>query len=129
MQLVREKLPTLVRAAVRQRSGMLLDLACDLAVPPLSYVGLGIGLGVALEVGVRLALGGLSAGASWTLWAASAACLLAYVARGVALSGLGLKAVSALAWAPVYVVWKVIVALKPGRKRGAWIRTRRESES
>jgi 1,2-diacylglycerol 3-beta-glucosyltransferase len=129
MQLVRDKLPTLVKAAVRQRSAMLLDLACDLAVPPLSYVGLGIGLGVALEVGVRLALGSSSAGASWTLWAVSAACLLAYVGRGVLLSGLGFKAVSALAWAPVYVVWKVIVALKPGRKRGAWIRTRRESES
>jgi hypothetical protein len=109
---------------------MLLDLACDLAVPPLSYIGLGVAAGIALEVGARLWLGTVTlGGASWTVWAVSAACLLAYVGRGVQLSGLGFKAVSALAWAPVYVVWKVIVALKPGRKRDAWIRTRRESES
>lgn len=127
MQMVRQKLPALLKGAVAQKSGLLLDLAVDLAVPPLSYLGLGLVLGWGLE-GARWYFGGAPS-VSTVLWGAGTVGLSLYVAQGIVLSELGFRAITALAWAPVYVVWKVLIALKPGRKNQAWIRTRRESES
>lgn len=126
MKLMREKLPTLLRLALKQRSLLLLDLALDLAVPPLSYVGLACGAGALAELGVGWATG--MPGPGLSVWVFNWVCLLAYVGRGVVLSGLGWRAVWALLWAPVYVMWKVLLVLKPGRKNAAWVRTRRESE-
>jgi hypothetical protein len=54
--------------------------------------------------------------------------LLLYVVRGIQLSDLGFKAITALAWAPFYIVWKVLLALKPGKKNAEWVRTQRENE-
>jgi 1,2-diacylglycerol 3-beta-glucosyltransferase len=124
--LVRQKLPLLMGQALRQRNLMLFDLALDLATPPLSYVGVGVGLGVTLEAILALC------GAAWhvgtTLWAVALVGLVLYVVRGIQLSGLGFKAVTALAWAPFYIVWKVLLALKPGKKNQDWVRTQRENE-
>ena len=132
MQLLRREVPDLLRAAWRQRSGMLLDLALDLLTPPLSYVAVGIALG-GLAAAVLLALGppslGLALGAG--LWALHLACLLAYVLRGAALSDQGVRAYAVLLWAPVYVAWKLLLAVKnrlPGGRRDAsWVRTARTS--
>jgi hypothetical protein len=124
--LVKQKLPVLARAAWTKRSLMLFDLALDLATPPLSYVGLGVILGLAAEA----VLWGV--GAPWhvasTLWAVNTAGLALYVLRGMQLSNLGFGAVTALAGAPFYLAWKVMLALKPGKKNADWVRTQRENE-
>ena len=126
MQLLREKLPQLLGRAIAERNFMLFDLAMDLAIPPLSYLGLGVAVGVVLEAVIWLThapgLGGT------ILWAINAACLLAYVFRGAQLSRLGAKAALALLYAPIYVIWKIVLMLKPGRKNQAWIRTQRENK-
>ena len=52
-----------------------------------------------------------------------------YVLRGWMLSGVGLRGLWALAYAPVYIVWKIALVFMPrsGRK-GEWVRTTREGE-
>lgn len=124
-QLVREKVPPLLRAALRKRSLLPLDLALDLLVPPLSYVGLLVATGVASE----LALTSLRGGPWLSTWVWLAACfsLGLYVVRGVMLSGLGLSGLLTLLWAPVYVLWKV-VGVRPWRADDRWVRTKRERE-
>jgi hypothetical protein len=124
-QLKREQLPVLFKAALKGRSLMLLDLALDLAVPPLAKIGALLAVGWALA-GARMALGGGLGLASYALGASTLA-LLAYVGRGVLLSGLGLSAVTALAWAPWYVAWKILLKVMPGKKGAdGWVRTQRE---
>ena len=123
-QLLRERLPVLIAGAWRQRSGMLLDLAMDLAVPPLGTLGAWLAAGWALEAG-RTALG-CPWDAATTLWAVGTACLTAYVGRGMLGSGLGWGAVTAFMWAPAYLLWKVMLKFVPKRQEG-WVRTAREA--
>lgn len=133
--LVRSLLPTVARAAWRTRSPLLLDLAIDLLVPPLSYPALVVLLGGVLEVSHWWLTGALSPAAP--LWLFCVLALAAYVLRGVAFSGTGWAGLRALATAPAYVLWKLVVA-KPWRhavpslKGGAnapteWVRTARET--
>jgi 1,2-diacylglycerol 3-beta-glucosyltransferase len=130
MALVRQTLPGLLREAFRKKDPMLLDLAMDLAVPPLSYIGLGTACCALLAGGVWLGDGRLSyAGVlALSLAGLNLAALLAYVGRGAVLSNLGFGAVLALLWAPVYVLWKIVLMLRPKPRGGEWVRTRRESE-
>lgn len=121
--LMRSLLPRVWQAAVAKRSRVLLDLAIDLMVPPISYPALLVVLGVALEAAHVAITGELSLAAP--LWAFSAFALFVYVMRGVAFSGTGMGGVFALAAAPAYVMWKLVVA-KPWRATGAWVRTQRE---
>lgn len=123
--LLRTEVPKLLGAFLKRPRLMLLDLAMDLLVPPLSYVGLLVAAGVCGELAMVVLRGG--AGPSTWLWAASAGGLGLYVLRGIQLSGLGFSAVLALGWAPVYVFWK-IVNVRPWKKDDAWVRTRREAE-
>jgi cellulose synthase/poly-beta-1,6-N-acetylglucosamine synthase-like glycosyltransferase len=122
-QLIRERTLPLLRLALSRRSPVCLDLALDLLVLPLSYLGLNIA-----------ALGLLSAAAGWLdprfqagLWAAVGcmACLLAYFLRGWMLSGTGTRGLGALLWVPAFIAWKVIVMATGGRA-GEWLRTQRE---
>lgn len=122
--LKREQLPKLLRGAWQRRSAMLLDLALDLAVPPLARVAVVVALACLLD-GARLVLGGHMGLSSWVC-AAALASLFGYVARGVQLSGLGFQAITALLWAPVYVVWKLVSKLRPKHKDSGWVRTARE---
>jgi GT2 family glycosyltransferase len=118
--------PGLLREGLRRRSLMLLDLAADLMVPPLSQLALAVSAGVVVS------------GAAWSrgwvawqpaaAWIACACMLLAYVLRGVALSGAGPRGLLDLAAAPAYVAWKLAVRLGRGRKDD-WVRTRREGEA
>jgi cellulose synthase/poly-beta-1,6-N-acetylglucosamine synthase-like glycosyltransferase len=111
------------------QSLLLFDLAMDLFVPPLTYVTLAAVVGM------------LASCAWWFLWHgawwSTVPSLVAlfglaiYVVRGVWLSGVGWRAVPDLAWAPVYMVWKIALALSSRRSRGAarrgeWVRTTRE---
>jgi cellulose synthase/poly-beta-1,6-N-acetylglucosamine synthase-like glycosyltransferase len=122
-QLIRERTLPLLRLALSRRSPVCLDLALDLLVLPLSYLGLNI---------VALALA--SAVAGWLdprmyagVWVAAVcmACVLAYFLRGWMLSGTGSRGLGALLWIPAFVAWKVIVMLTGGRA-GEWLRTQRE---
>jgi cellulose synthase/poly-beta-1,6-N-acetylglucosamine synthase-like glycosyltransferase len=123
--LARRHVPALIRTAVGRRDPVPLDLALDLLVPPLTTL-----------TAICL-LGTLAAGAVWqrglghvavVCWGAALAALMVYVARGVALSGLGARAVLDLGWAPVYAGWKVMVRarrLVTGARNDEWVRTLR----
>ncbi|MCY1072858.1 exopolysaccharide biosynthesis GT2 family glycosyltransferase EpsU [Archangium lansingense] len=116
----------LLAEGLRKGDKVLVDLAVDLLVPPLSWVALG-------AVAVAVASGALS------LWqghlalsayaaAASLLALVLYVMRGWWVSGMGLSGLTALAWAPFYVAWKVwLVLSRPEEKKGEWVRTTREA--
>lgn len=115
----------LLGAAFRQRSALLLDLALDVLVPPLSTVALftlllaALGLLLAWFTGIALfALPGLLA----------LAALLLHVLRGVVLSGLGLQGWLDLALAPGYVVWKLLLRFQRKGPKDEWVRTTREQE-
>ena len=55
--------------------------------------------------------------------------LTGYVARGCALVPNGARTLAALAWAPYYVAWKLVVRLRPSKaRRGNWVRTSRATE-
>ncbi|GEN11250.1 Glycosyltransferase, catalytic subunit of cellulose synthase and poly-beta-1,6-N-acetylglucosamine synthase [Myxococcus fulvus] len=119
----------LLSDALKQKSGLLLDLSMDVLVPPLSQLVLAaVGSAVAASVLVWLS-GGTAVWASAVAGFALAS-LGAYVLRGWWVSGVGPRGLLDLAWAPVYVVWKVGLMLRgPGaEKRGEWVRTEREAE-
>jgi 1,2-diacylglycerol 3-beta-glucosyltransferase len=60
------------------------------------------------------------------VWVAIDAGLLAYVARGWALSGLGLSGLRTLLFAPFYVGWKLSLRWRGGSAaKDEWVRTTR----
>lgn len=118
--------PKLLREALRERSLLLLDLAADLLVPPLSYVVLAALAGATLS-GAAWA-GNYLAWPGAAPWLACVIMLTAYVTRGVAISGAGLRGFIDLAAAPGYVAWKLALRLRRDRKDD-WVRTRREGEA
>jgi cellulose synthase/poly-beta-1,6-N-acetylglucosamine synthase-like glycosyltransferase len=123
-QLVRSKTFPLLAAAVRGRSAICLDLALVLIVLPLSYVALNVVALLLLAGGSTLLYPSLRP----FLWVgiACAAAVVAYVLRGWQLSGVGARGLWDLARAPGFLLWKVILMLRP-RKSRAWVRTDRES--
>lgn len=123
--LARTRGPRLLLAGIRRRSPLLLDLAVDLLLPPLTSLTLLVlaGLGAALALHARG--GPLAPSVPWIL---AAACLAIYVLRGWALSGAGLRGlVDLLVGAPVYVIWKIGLGLgRRERRDDEWVRTERE---
>jgi GT2 family glycosyltransferase len=120
--------PGLLRAGLARRDGVLLDLAADLLVPPLSYLGGAAAAGLAVSLAARR-LSGAPLAAPW-LWGASVAGLAVYVARGWWVSGTGIRGLLSLARAPAFLVWKIGLALsRPEHAAGAWVRTDREHPS
>jgi cellulose synthase/poly-beta-1,6-N-acetylglucosamine synthase-like glycosyltransferase len=119
----KQALPLLWRG-LRTPDRVLLDLGLDLATPPLAYLaalslaGTGLSLLAAAWMGHPLC-------APW-VWGATLAALVIYVVRGWWLSGTGLRGLADLAYAPVYLVWKVGLALRRDKGGGAWTRTPRE---
>ena len=123
--LARAEGPSLVWGGIRQRSGLLFDLGMDLLVPPLSYLAVGAALGLFMTFAAFAS--GLAGAAPLAVWASCVAMIGIYVARGVFLSGAGLRGFVDLMAAPVYVGWKLILRLRQGRSP-AWVRTTREGE-
>lgn len=126
--LARKVAPGLLCDAVRRRSLLLLDLAADLLVPPLSSVCLLLVAGLAAST-----LAWACGCSSWLPvagWGVCAAMIGAYVARGAFLSGAGLRGILDLAAAPAYVAWKVALRLGGSAAVGGrrWVRTFREGE-
>lgn len=111
----------LLRRGLLRRDPVVLDLAFDLLVPPLSrlvtWALVGSSLGMVLAW-----LGGTVPAGAWAWWASLAALAL-YVARGLAVSGLGLRGVAALVWAPAFMIWKMRT---PSATPLVWERTPRE---
>ncbi len=124
-QLVRRLVPQLLRAAKARRSPMLLDLAFDLLLPPLSTLVLATMAGLTFEL-VAFSSAGSPSLALW-LWSSAALGLILYAVRGVQYAGLGLGGFLSLAWAPAYILWKLTLALRPAAP-GEWVRTRRAAE-
>ncbi len=122
-QLMRCKTWPLLRAAMKRRSAVCLDLALDLLVLPLSYVALNIVVLIAVTGCASLWIAGLQL---W-LWlgTACAASLTCYVLRGWQLSGIGLAGFLDLARAPAFLFWKLRLLLRRS-KSNAWERTERE---
>jgi cellulose synthase/poly-beta-1,6-N-acetylglucosamine synthase-like glycosyltransferase len=122
--LLRSKLMPLLRAAMRPGGRVCADLAMDLLVWPLSYVALNVLL---LGVVAGAALLWFGASASWLLLAAACTIgVLLYVLRGWQLSGVGPRGLVDLAASPFFMLWMVLLMLRP-RGAAQWVRTKRES--
>jgi 1,2-diacylglycerol 3-beta-glucosyltransferase len=113
----------LLAAAVRTRRGVLLDVAVDLLVPPLSTVSLAVCAGLLASASFF----GRGSWLSWA-WAGCAACLFLYVGRGWQLSGTGWAGLVDLSRAPLFVVWKSLLMLTNRTRTADWVRTARNSE-
>lgn len=125
-RLARAVVPRLVLDGLRKRSFLQLDLAADLLVPPLSFVCLSVLAGLSASAGVWAR--GYAGWQPLAVWGACAVMLASYVARGVFLSGAGLRGFADLAAAPAYVAWKLALSFR-GRRKDAWVRTPREGEA
>jgi cellulose synthase/poly-beta-1,6-N-acetylglucosamine synthase-like glycosyltransferase len=122
-QLIRNMTVPLLRQAVRGRSRVCFDLACDLMVLPLSYVVLNV---VALLVLAGIAALVQPAVQAW-MWVGlgCGAALVLHILRGWQLSGTGLQGLADLARAPFFLLWKILVMLR-GNQSKEWVRTKRE---
>ncbi len=125
LQIARLHAGPLLKDAVELRSRLLFDLAMDVLVPPLSYVAAAVFFG-GLAAGVLAWVTG-GAPVSRLLYTFSSLFLGAYVLRGWWLSGSGLRGLVDLAFAPVYLLWKVTLLFRGGSARkDEWVRTARE---
>ena len=82
---------------------MLLDLAFDVLVPPLSTLVVWNVAGLTYAVVVRFVFG---QPVSSAIWIANLGAIGVYVLRGWSLSGTGVRGLVDLGAAPFYVVWK-----------------------
>jgi cellulose synthase/poly-beta-1,6-N-acetylglucosamine synthase-like glycosyltransferase len=120
IELARAHAWPLARDFLRTGDSARLDVAMELALPPLSMMVGAVGCCCALAVALR-----------WgpALWLALAllVALVLHVAAGALLARLSPRAYLSLLRAPVYVVWKcwVYVAALLGRGSAPWIRTQR----
>ncbi len=126
--LARRHARPLLLEGIRRRSLVLLDLAADLLVPPLTYVVLAALAGVVAS-GVLV---GVGRAAWWALlpWSFALFAVALYVGRGVWLAKVGPRAILDLLWAPAYMLWKVGIAMRrsSAARGGKWVRTAREGE-
>jgi cellulose synthase/poly-beta-1,6-N-acetylglucosamine synthase-like glycosyltransferase len=126
LALARTRVPPLLALGLKRRDPMLLDLAMELMVPPLAYLALACVVGTAWS-GLALSYGA-GGRPTFLLWAASAAFVLVYVARGWALSGVGARGLLDLACAPYYLLWKISMLFeRTGPAEREWVRTSREA--
>jgi 1,2-diacylglycerol 3-beta-glucosyltransferase len=122
-QLVRRMTVPLLLHALRRRSLVCFDLACDLMVLPLSYVVLNV---VALLV-LAATLASMASVSYLWLWLGygCVAALVLHILRGWHLSGAGAQGLLDLARAPFFLIWKVLIMLR-GNSSKDWVRTKRE---
>jgi hypothetical protein len=124
--LLRNQGPRLLAAACRGNL-LALDVGADLLLPPLAMLAGAIALGGG--VAVALVLRRTVAAPAAVGWIVAVIGASAYVFRGWQLSGAGLRGLSDLLWAPVYLAWKLLLFASPRRgPAGSWIRTRRAQE-
>ena len=138
-QLVKDHGLRLLRKAVATRSPLLLDLAMDLLVPPLSTLVIATAAGAAASTALAMVTG--RPNLAQVLFGASGVFLVCYGVRGWQLSGTGAKGLATLGYVPVYMAWKATLPLRRVRKtRSAteaapssapdeWVRTTREGQA
>jgi len=123
--LVRRNGLRLLRLGLAQRKPVLLDLALDLLVPPLSRIAVASVAGALAASALSLASG--RAALSSVSFGFCVLAVILYVLRGWSLSGTGLRGLLDLGLAPVYVAWKASLRLrKASRPTSSWVRTKRE---
>jgi 1,2-diacylglycerol 3-beta-glucosyltransferase len=123
--LVRRNGLRLLRLGIAQRKPVLLDLALDLLVPPLSRIAVASVAGALAASALTLASG--RAALSSVSFGFCVLAVILYVLRGWSLSGTGLRGLLDLGLAPVYVAWKASLRLrKASRPTSSWVRTKRE---
>lgn len=123
--LLRAHGPALAARALRRRDPVLLDLAIDLFIPPLTYVALACAVGLAASLAASVLAGRLTS--SLAVWGTSGLMLGIYVARGWRVSGSGARGLLDLALAPIYMLWKIVLVLGRNRRSNdAWVRTARQ---
>jgi cellulose synthase/poly-beta-1,6-N-acetylglucosamine synthase-like glycosyltransferase len=122
--LIKQYLSVLIKSAFKQKSLLLWDLAMDIIVPPVSYIAILSSVGIVLEVILLYVFNDINM--SLYLWSFALLSFLLYILSGVQHSGLGPYGIIVLLYAPVYIVWKVLIVKPFGTKgNGQWIRTRR----
>ena len=117
----------LVVESIQKLSFTLFDLAMDVLIPPLTWVVVAAGGGFAFTQALVF-----FTDAHWAAEApffVSCLCLLAYVFRGWMLSGTGVQGLLDLAWAPVYMVWKMALMVRGNSRPTDWVRTARAGEA
>jgi 1,2-diacylglycerol 3-beta-glucosyltransferase len=125
-QLVRQNARRLLAAGVATKNRVLLDLALDLVIPPLSTIAVGLVVFELAGVGLVVALG--APGVSAACFGLGLGSVALYVGRGWMLSGTGARGLVDLALAPFYVAWKLGLRFrKPPRATSEWVRTEREA--
>ena len=124
MQLVREYVPILLKRGLSSGSGVMLDLAADLLVPPLSTLGIANVVGLALSFVAWTT--GKGSPALFIGWTISFLALVAYVVRGAVMARVGARVILDLAWAPIYALWKITLMFRRRRNpKSEWVRTQR----
>jgi 1,2-diacylglycerol 3-beta-glucosyltransferase len=113
----------LLADSLKLRSLVLLDLAVDLLVPPLTGLSLGVFVGVgAASIAALLGAHPLVL----VPWLFSVLALVLYVLRGWQMSRTGLAGLGALARAPLYAAWKVALRVRGSKDASTnWVRTAR----
>lgn len=106
---------------------ILLDLAADVLVPPLSRI---VG---AAAVGLVVACAGAAVtgdfARSRAAFAASLGMVVVYVLRGWMVSGTGMRGLADLFLAPWFMAWKLTLARRaPAKTDAEWVRTARERQ-
>ncbi|MFV9507156.1 MAG: glycosyltransferase family 2 protein [Oscillochloridaceae bacterium umkhey_bin13] len=120
VEMLQRYVPQLLREAVRRRSFVLFDAAMEQLIPPFSVlVGASVaalGAGVVLRSKPAVVLGSALVGGQ-----------AIYVVTGLALAGAPPKTYQALLYAPVMMVWKILLYLRVlfGRGPQGWVRTTR----
>ncbi len=118
----------LLVAAIRGRSLLLLDLALDVLMPPLSWIVVYTGLGTSAAGMMMLA--NAAPPMALAVWLLPCGFLAAYVLRGAVVSAMGLRGLAALAWAPAFIAWKFAVLITcPPQQSANWVRTAREPQT
>jgi cellulose synthase/poly-beta-1,6-N-acetylglucosamine synthase-like glycosyltransferase len=116
----------LIAQAIARRSLVLLDLACDVLVPPLSTLVMWNVAGLTYAVVVRYVFG---QPVSSVVWIANLGAIGVNVQRGWSLSGTGARGLVDLGLAPFYVGWKMWLRVRQSDQPSTWVRTAREAET
>jgi 1,2-diacylglycerol 3-beta-glucosyltransferase len=127
-RLIAQYVPTLLTRAIRERSGLLLDLALDILTPPLSNIAGYTVLGSAGAAAIVIT--GLGQPAALIPWSLALAGLAIYVGSGVRMSSRGPQVLVSLLHAPKYALWKLALGRSSSEaKNNEWVRTTRAREN
>lgn len=119
----------LLREGLAKRSLLLFDLAMDVLVPPLSRLVLAAVAGAVASAALMIFTG--HGALASTLFSLALSGVGLYVFAGWLHSKTGLRGLFDLAFAPVYIVWKLGLKLRNrgAKKSDEWVRTTREGET